>query len=114
MSVRTKAAPATAKRKAAKSVKRGPRRKLSDAEIAEVFRQFALTRPDPKGELEHVNTFTLLVAVVLSVGLIQGGNGIELIPGIPEPMTFATFGALALIGGYTARRKLKAAAVAQA
>ncbi len=43
---------------------------------------------------------------------IQGGAGIELIPGIPEPMTFATFGALALIGGYTARRKLKAAAVA--
>lgn len=35
-------------------------------------------------------------------------------PGVPEPATLLTFGALALFGGYSARRKLKAAAVAQA
>ena len=32
----------------------------------EIFRRFAVQRPEPKGELEHVNAFTLLVAVVLS------------------------------------------------
>jgi hypothetical protein len=33
---------------------------------------------------------------------------------VPEPTTLVTFGALALFGGYAARRKLKAAPVAQA
>ncbi len=36
------------------------------AEVHEIFRRFAVQRPEPKGELEHVNAFTLLVAVVLS------------------------------------------------
>ncbi|MGO4837879.1 endonuclease III, partial [Rhizobiaceae sp. 2RAB30] len=35
-------------------------------EVHEIFRRFAVQRPEPKGELEHVNAFTLLVAVVLS------------------------------------------------
>jgi endonuclease-3 len=35
-------------------------------EIHEIFRRFSILRPEPKGELEHVNAFTLLVAVVLS------------------------------------------------
>ena len=34
--------------------------------IAEMFRRFAKIEPEPKGELEAVNPFTLLVAVVLS------------------------------------------------
>jgi endonuclease-3 len=34
--------------------------------ITEVFRRFAAANPEPKGELEHVNPYTLLVAVVLS------------------------------------------------
>ena len=38
----------------------------SPAEIEEIFRRFSVQRPEPKGELEHVNAFTLLVAVVLS------------------------------------------------
>ena len=35
-------------------------------EIREMFRRFAIQRPEPKGELEHVNAFTLVVAVALS------------------------------------------------
>ena len=35
-------------------------------EVGEIFRRFSVQRPEPKGELESVNAFTLLVAVVLS------------------------------------------------
>jgi len=38
----------------------------SKAEIEEAFRRFAAAEPAPKGELHHVNPYTLLVAVVLS------------------------------------------------
>ena len=41
-------------------------RKLSPAEIAEIFRRFSEAVPEPKGELEAADPFTLLVAVVLS------------------------------------------------
>jgi endonuclease-3 len=41
-------------------------RRLAKAEVAEIFRRFAAARPEPKGELDYVNPFTLLVAVVLS------------------------------------------------
>ncbi|HWK14061.1 MAG TPA: endonuclease III [Rhizobiaceae bacterium] len=43
------------------------------AEIAEIFRRFSVQRPEPKGELEHVNSFTLLVAVVLSAQATDAG-----------------------------------------
>ncbi|MEL6752159.1 MAG: endonuclease III, partial [Pseudomonadota bacterium] len=43
-----------------------PRSPYTRAEIAAIFERFRLQRPEPKGELEHVNPFTLLVAVVLS------------------------------------------------
>ncbi len=36
------------------------------AEIEEAFRRFHAADPEPEGELEHINPFTLLVAVVLS------------------------------------------------
>ncbi len=39
---------------------------MNKADIAEVFRRFHAANPEPKGELEYVNAFTLLVAVVLS------------------------------------------------
>jgi endonuclease III len=42
------------------------RRRLSEAEVAEVFRRLAERNPEPKGELDYTNPFTLLVAVVLS------------------------------------------------
>ena len=38
----------------------------SNAQIAEAFRRFRAANPEPKGELQHINPFTLLVAVVLS------------------------------------------------
>jgi endonuclease III len=36
------------------------------ARVAEIFRRFEAADPHPKGELDYVNAFTLLVAVVLS------------------------------------------------
>ncbi|MGE4611001.1 MAG: endonuclease III [Paracoccaceae bacterium] len=34
--------------------------------ISEIFRRFQVSEPEPKGELNHVNAFTLVVAVALS------------------------------------------------
>jgi endonuclease-3 len=42
------------------------RRRLTRAEVAEVFARFAAAMPVPKGELQYTSPFTLLVAVVLS------------------------------------------------
>jgi endonuclease III len=39
---------------------------LSYAPLKQIFARFAEIEPEPKGELEHVNAFTLLVAVALS------------------------------------------------
>ena len=52
-----------------------PRRRsrYSRAEVHEIFRRFAVQRPEPRGELEHVNAFTLLVAVVLSAQATDAG-----------------------------------------
>ncbi len=36
------------------------------AAVAEIFRRFEAANPHPRGELDYVNAFTLLVAVVLS------------------------------------------------
>lgn len=46
---------------------------LSRGEITEIFRRFAAIEPAPKGELEHSNPFTLLVAVVLSAQATDAG-----------------------------------------
>ena len=43
------------------------------AEIEEAFRRFKAARPEPKGELRHINPFTLLVAVVLSAQATDAG-----------------------------------------
>ncbi|KGF70287.1 endonuclease III [Hoeflea sp. BAL378] len=45
----------------------------SAEEIHEIFRRFSIQRPEPKGELEHVNPFTLLVAVALSAQATDAG-----------------------------------------
>src|SRR5438270_8330671 len=47
--------------------------RYSPAEVHEIFRRFSIQRPEPKGELEHVNAFTLLVAVVLSAQATDAG-----------------------------------------
>jgi endonuclease III len=45
----------------------------TNAEIEEAFRRFAAANPTPRGELQHVNPFTLLVAVVLSAQATDAG-----------------------------------------
>jgi endonuclease III len=50
------------------------RQKLPDpARVAEIFRRFQAANPHPKSELEYVNPFTLLVAVVLSAQATDAG-----------------------------------------
>ena len=41
--------------------------------IEEIFARFQKAEPEPKGELEHVNPYTLLVAVVLSAQATDAG-----------------------------------------
>jgi endonuclease-3 len=43
------------------------------AEVREAFSRFRNANPEPKGELEHLNPFTLLVAVVLSAQATDAG-----------------------------------------
>lgn len=56
--------------------KPAPKRKqklLDPATVTEIFRRFAAINPEPKGELEHSNAYTLLVAVVLSAQATDAG-----------------------------------------
>ena len=65
------AAPAAVRKRPA-----APRRRrclYTPAEVHEIFRRFSIQRPEPKGELEHLNAFTLLVAVVLSAQATDAG-----------------------------------------
>jgi endonuclease III len=43
------------------------------AEVYEMFSRFRKANPEPKGELEHLNPYTLLVAVVLSAQATDAG-----------------------------------------
>ena len=47
--------------------------KADTARISEIFRRFEAANPQPKGELEYINPFTLLVAVVLSAQATDSG-----------------------------------------
>lgn len=63
----------------------------SAEEIEEIFRRFSVQRPEPEGELEHTNAFTLLVAVVLSaqatdVGVNRATKDLFAIADTPEKM----------------------------
>ncbi len=48
-------------------------RKLPQTTVEEMFRRFHAENPEPKGELESVNAFTFLVAVVLSAQATDEG-----------------------------------------
>ena len=48
-------------------------RRLKPDQIAEMFRRFAGANPDPRGELDYINPYTLLVAVVLSAQATDAG-----------------------------------------
>jgi endonuclease III len=65
-------APKKAKPAALKK-KRLPRTKYNQQELHEIFRRFSIQRPEPKGELLHVNPFTLVVAVALSAQATDAG-----------------------------------------
>jgi endonuclease III len=45
----------------------------TEAEVREAFSRFRNANPEPKGELEHLNPYTLLVAVVLSAQATDAG-----------------------------------------
>ena len=64
------AKPSTAKSSTAKSSTTKP---WTAAEVFEAFSRFRQANPEPKGELEHLNPFTLLVAVVLSAQATDAG-----------------------------------------
>ena len=57
----------------ARPPKGGPRSHYTPAEVHEIFRRFSVQRPEPKGELDYVNAFTLLIAVVLSAQATDAG-----------------------------------------
>jgi endonuclease III len=50
-----------------------PIKPWTPAEVREAFSRFRKANPEPKGELEHLNPFTLLVAVVLSAQATDAG-----------------------------------------
>lgn len=59
--------------------------------VREMFRRLAAINPAPRGELEHVNAFTLLVAVVLSAqatdaGVNKATRGLFAVADTPEKM----------------------------
>ena len=59
--------------------------------INEIFRRFHAADPEPKGELEHVNVYTLVVAVALSaqatdVGVNKATRALFQIADTPEKM----------------------------
>ena len=68
-----------------------PRTKYSQEELHEIFRRFSVQRPEPKGELDHVNPYTLVVAVALSaqatdVGVNRATQNLFKIADTPEKM----------------------------
>jgi endonuclease-3 len=67
----TSAASKSPARRAA--TKRKAKSLYTPEELREMFSRFARQRPEPKGELEHTNAFTLLVAVVLSAQATDAG-----------------------------------------
>jgi len=71
--------------------KRLPRSRYNREEITSIFARFKQQREAPEGELDHVNPFTLLVAVVLSaqatdVGVNKATKKLFEIADTPEKM----------------------------
>ena len=65
---------ATASTKMSAAGKTPTRRKYADpATVREIFTRLRAQNPEPKGELEYVNPYTLLVAVVLSAQATDAG-----------------------------------------
>ena len=65
--------PSRVQAKADAEAAHGEIRPWTQAEVTEAFRRFQSVDPAPKGELQHINPFTLLVAVVLSAQATDAG-----------------------------------------
>ena len=68
-----KVKPRKAQKKADAKASHGGMPQWTMPEIEEAFRRFEAAKPEPQGELVHVNPFTLLVAVVLSAQATDAG-----------------------------------------
>jgi endonuclease III len=62
-----------AQAKADREATHGEMPQWTSAEVDEAFRRFAAANPTPRGELQHINPFTLLIAVVLSAQATDAG-----------------------------------------
>lgn len=76
--------PAVRARRAAPTV-------VDAATVAEIFRRFHAANPEPKGELDYVNAYTLLVAVALSaqatdVGVNKATRALFAVADTPQKM----------------------------
>jgi endonuclease-3 len=81
--------PVRAKSKSLPAKRRHPR--PAPQRVEEIFSRFLAASPEPKGELEYVNPFTLLVAVVLSaqatdVGVNKATRGLFKVASTPRQM----------------------------
>ena len=75
--------------------KRLPRPIYTRAELAAIFERFRLERPEPKGELEHRDAYTLVVAVALSAQATDKGVNLatrRLFAEAADPATMLTLG----------------------
>jgi endonuclease III len=70
---RAKVKPARKRAAAAVKAAAGALPQWTTAQIEEAFRRFKAANPEPRGELQHINPFTLLVAVVLSAQATDAG-----------------------------------------
>ena len=64
---------ARAAKKSVKALSKASTKPWTAAEVYEAFSRFREANPEPKGELEHLNPYTLLVAVVLSAQATDAG-----------------------------------------
>jgi endonuclease-3 len=72
-SVAAKSGQARAAKKSRKPSRKTSTKPWTPAEVREAFTRFRKANPEPKGELEHLNPYTLLVAVVLSAQATDAG-----------------------------------------
>jgi endonuclease-3 len=71
--------------------RRGGKSSAKDARIREIFARLAARNPHPRGELDYIDPFTLLVAVVLSAqatdaGVNRATKGLFAVADTPERM----------------------------
>jgi endonuclease-3 len=81
---------AVAKTAMRRAAERSPK-PVDRATLVEIFRRFREAEPEPKGELEYTNPYTLLVAVALSaqatdVGVNKATRGLFAVADTPQKM----------------------------